>query len=101
MATDFIVELVLTGHDVFLLEDERTHGRGASSGYQKNSRPNGYGGYSAGVGGGTGCGNGSGICSVAGGTHGEGDGHGNAFSNTSWNSPHTTKKEQYGYQLHR
>lgn len=36
MTTDFLVELILSGHDVWLLEDEETSGNGL---YQKPREP--------------------------------------------------------------
>lgn len=103
MVTNFIVELVLSGHDVFLLEDEETHGRGASLGYGNGACGYDYGDYGAGVGSGSGWGNGYGICSAAGDRRGQGFGIGDAFGDT-FGDPilgalSFERKEKYGYCL--
>lgn len=87
MATNFLVDLILSGHDVFLLDDEETYGHGeyrdsvAGSG---NGSGNGYdAGYGAGYGESRGYGSGSGFGSSSG---------------PDWDDQVETKDE-YGYQF--
>lgn len=91
MATAFLVDLILSGHEVFLLEDEETNGGGRGFGASA-----GLGwGRCSGSGFGSGRFNSIGSGNSAG--NGTGDGNGGGYSTPQETS--VEKENKYGYRL--